>query len=254
MIASWIINAVSSFGFMILLLFFMGDPTTALDSATGWPIIQICWQAAKQLQGANTLMAMIVISGIVSYFNNMASISRLTWAFGKFDHTLQLMLLPHADGFSARDDGLPFSEALKVVSSGHPFPPCPRLTKAEQVHPSLRMPVNALMATTLITVLLLLVPIGSGTAFNAILSLSILALYVSYTMPCIFVFLQRISGEEVVHSAWSLGRWGVWVNGAASVYGLFIIIFLCFPSELSVTAANMNWAGPTGIRYYFCSR
>jgi amino acid transporter len=106
------------------------------------------------------------------------------------------------------------------------------------------MPLRALGITTLITMLLLLIPIGSETAFAAILSLAILALYVSYTLPCIFVFLQRVSGEQVATSAWSLGRWGVWVNGIASIYGCFICIWLCFPIELPVTAKNMNWAGP----------
>lgn len=106
------------------------------------------------------------------------------------------------------------------------------------------MPLRALAITTIITMLLLLIPIGSETAFTAILSLAILALYISYTVPCIFIFLQRLMGEEVVVSAWSLGSYGIWINGAASVYGLFICVWLCFPTKLPVTAANMNWAGP----------
>jgi choline transport protein len=106
------------------------------------------------------------------------------------------------------------------------------------------MPIRALAFTTIITMLLLLIPIGSETAFIAILSLAILALYISYTMPCIFIFLQRLAGEHVENTAWSLGRWGIWINGAASIYGLFIIVFLCFPVTLPVKAENMNWAGP----------
>lgn len=82
MVISWLVNAATAFIFMIILLFFMGDPEKALETPTYWPIIQICYQAARQLNGANTLMAMIIIPGIISYFNNMASVSRLTWAFG----------------------------------------------------------------------------------------------------------------------------------------------------------------------------
>lgn len=106
------------------------------------------------------------------------------------------------------------------------------------------MPIRALGITSLITMLLLLIPIGSTTALNAILSLAVLALYISYTMPCLFIFLQRLSGETVATSQWSLGRWGVYINGGAAVYGLFVSVFLCFPTELPVTAANMNWSGP----------
>jgi len=76
MIISFIVNAFVAFGFMICLLFFMGDPTTALQSPTAWPIIEICYQAARQLSGANALMSMIIIPGIISYFNNMASVSK----------------------------------------------------------------------------------------------------------------------------------------------------------------------------------
>jgi choline transport protein len=83
MVWSFYFNALIAFGFMILLLFFMGDPEAVLGTTTGWPIIQICYQAAHgNLSGANTLMCMIIIPGITSYFNGMAAVSRLTWAFG----------------------------------------------------------------------------------------------------------------------------------------------------------------------------
>jgi len=96
MITSYVVNAVTAFGTMILLLFFMGDPNQALASPSGWPIIQIFYQAAGTLPGMNALMSMILILGIIAYFNGVASVSRLTWAFGamqiltihSFDHTL----------------------------------------------------------------------------------------------------------------------------------------------------------------------
>jgi choline transport protein len=83
MVVSFAVNAVSSFCFMIILLFFMGDPEKALETPTYWPIIEICRQAARNLDGTNALMSMIIIPGIVSYFNSMASVSRLAWAFGE---------------------------------------------------------------------------------------------------------------------------------------------------------------------------
>lgn len=61
MITSFVVNAFVAFGFMICLLFLMGDPTTALKFTTGWPIIEICYQAARQLFGSNALMSMIII-------------------------------------------------------------------------------------------------------------------------------------------------------------------------------------------------
>ena len=114
MIVSWLVSTVAAFAFMIILLFFMGDPEKALNSPSGWPIIQICYQAAKQLNGANALMSMIILPGIISYFNCMASVARLAWAFGK--HCIaKVTTRCCADGKIARDDGLPFSGYFKVV-------------------------------------------------------------------------------------------------------------------------------------------
>ncbi|KAK4888975.1 hypothetical protein LTR27_012196 [Elasticomyces elasticus] len=207
LITSYCVNAVVAFGFMIVLLFFMGDPEEALSTATGWPIIQICYQAGRTLPAANTLMAIVIIPSIIGYFNSLASVSRLTWAF-------------------ARDDGLPFSEYFKVV------------------HPKLRIPTRALALTSTASMLLLLIPIGSAVAFNAIVSLATVGLYFSYLMPCLFAFMQRLNGETIAHSAYSWGRWGVVLNGSASVYAIFVIVWICFPTTLPVVAANMNYSGP----------
>ncbi|KAK6418895.1 hypothetical protein LTR81_007958 [Elasticomyces elasticus] len=211
---AWCIGLLSAvfpltvaFGFMIVLLFFMGDPEEALSTATGWPIIQICYQAGRTLPAANTLMAIVIIPSIIGYFNSLASVSRLTWAF-------------------ARDDGLPFSEYFKVV------------------HPKLRIPTRALALTSTASMLLLLIPIGSAVAFNAIVSLATVGLYFSYLMPCLFAFMQRMNGETIAHSAYSWGRWGVVLNGFASVYAIFVIVWICFPTTLPVVAANMNYSGP----------
>ena len=92
--------------------------------------------------------------------------------------------------------------------------------------------------------LLLLIPIGSTTAFNAFISLATVGLYFSYTVPCLFALLQRLNNEEIAPSAYALGRWGIWVNGAAVIYGVFVIIWACFPPVLPVTAKNMNYSGP----------
>ena len=136
MVTSYLVNAVTAFATIIILLFFMGDPDKALTSPSGWPIIEILYQAAGTLSGMNTLMSMFLILGIIAYFNGIAckqapsslpltvpftdfceAVSRLTWAFG----TAQpFFLQPHARRWlmmlKARDDGLPFSDYFKVVS------------------------------------------------------------------------------------------------------------------------------------------
>src|SRR5882762_1011347 len=45
MVLGVLINSVLAFGFVLTLLFFMGDPITALMSPTGYPVIEIYLQA-----------------------------------------------------------------------------------------------------------------------------------------------------------------------------------------------------------------
>lgn len=84
----------------------------------------------------------------------------------------------------------------------------------------------------------------STTAWNALVSLSVIALYFSYILPCLFIFICRFRGQEIPQSAWNLGRWGIWLNGYAVIWGLFVIVWLCFPVTLPVDAASLNWSGP----------
>ena len=86
MVTSYLVNAVTAFATILILLFFMGDPDKALNTPSGWPIIEIFYQAAGTLSGMNALMSMILVLGIIAYFNGIASVSRLTWAFGMAPH------------------------------------------------------------------------------------------------------------------------------------------------------------------------
>lgn len=43
---------------------------------------------------------------------------------------------------------------------------------------------------------------------------------------------------------WSLGRFGMPINIFALLFGIFVCIFVPFPTQIPVTAANMNWSGP----------
>lgn len=103
-----------AWGWMICLLFTMGNVQNALSTPTGYSIMQvvlslmfcaladrmnseILYQATGSLNATNTLIAMLMITGYVSLFGSLASVSRLVWAF-------------------ARDNGLPFSKYFVHVS------------------------------------------------------------------------------------------------------------------------------------------
>lgn len=79
---------------------------------------------------------------------------------------------------------------------------------------------------------------------NAILSLSTLALYISYLIPIALLAIKRVRKEHIDFGPWKLGRFGLWINLYALAFGIFIVIWLPFPAAPEVTASSMNYAGP----------
>lgn len=96
MVLTVIINGLLAFGWIIALLFSIGDVEAALESPTGYPIIEIFYQATGSVGGATTMMCALIIIAFFAVFGIVASTSRLTWAF-------------------ARDKGLPFSKFFAHV-------------------------------------------------------------------------------------------------------------------------------------------
>jgi choline transport protein len=97
MVLSVIINTILALGFLITILFCVGDVTAAVSTPTGFPIIQILYAATGSKAGATFIVCMILLSTMIALFGVMASVCRLTWAF-------------------ARDNGLPCSSFFARVS------------------------------------------------------------------------------------------------------------------------------------------
>lgn len=76
-----------------------------------------------------------------------------------------------------RDGGLPFSKFFS------------------RVHPKLELPLNALLLTLALDVIFGCIFLGSSSAFNAILSASVVALGVSYAIP---VLINCIRGRRML--------------------------------------------------------
>jgi choline transport protein len=112
------------------------------------------------------------------------------------------------------------------------------------VHPTLKFPLNALALVGVFQFLIAIIYIGSATAFNAIISMTALALYISYFFPIFFFLLKRLSNDPPKFGPFTLGKLGVPLNIFALSYIIFIIIWMPFPPLLPATGNNMNYAGP----------
>lgn len=207
MVYSILINGAMAFAFMITVLFCLGDYETALTTPTGYPIIQVVLGATGSRAATTAMTCFIFFNGLIAMFSSLASVTRLIWAF-------------------ARDKGLPFSDSLGLV------------------HPTLRIPLNALGLVSAIIALLLIINIGSSSAFYAIVGLSTIGLYMSYVLPILFIALAKIRKDRISYGPFALGKAGLSINIFAVVYGVFMIVWLPFPPYMPVTGVNMNYSGP----------
>ena len=123
----------------------------------------------------------------------------------------------------ARDDGLPFSAFLAYV------------------RPGWDIPLNSVLISFGITVGLSLINIGSTVAFNTVASMGTCAILSSYAISISCMFVKRWRKEVLLPSKFSLGRFGIWVNGMAVLWLCMAITFAFFPTVPHPTPDLMNW-------------
>jgi amino acid transporter len=142
----------------------------------------------------------------VTTLNALAAASRQAWSL-------------------SRDGGLPFSGWFrKVVTIGTPIP------------------LNAIMFSLSITVILSLINIGSSTAFNSIIGLLTGATFFSYGVSIGCILFKRLRGEGLPEARWSLGRLGLPINLISLLFVIFSAVISFFPLFAVVTAQTMNWS------------
>ncbi|TVY18172.1 Choline transport protein [Lachnellula arida] len=210
MISTVVLNGVMGFGMLVALLFCLGDIDDALTSPTGFPFIEIFRQATNS--NAGTTVMTVLIMGLVTAaaIGIMATASRLLWSF-------------------SRDNGVPFSNYIS------------------RVHSKTALPLYSILTSTVISILLALINIGSTTAFNAIVSVNVAAFFLSYMIPIVLLLHKRLRNDAVKDNI----HWGPWkmgpivgpiVNVGAMIYTLITMSFSFFPAVKEVTPVTMNWS------------
>ncbi|KAJ3495681.1 hypothetical protein NLG97_g3225 [Lecanicillium saksenae] len=205
----WSINLNGLMGWLTAITFCycIGDLDEVLKTKTGYPFIQVIFNVTKSYPATNFLTSIVLLMATFSCVTILASASRQMFAFG-------------------RDKGLPGSSWLS------------------QVHPTLGVPVNAVVVSTVISVLLSLINIGSTVAFNSLVSLGSGTLMVSYIV-CIGCFIwRRHRGEAIPPAKFSLGVWALPVNLIAICYLSLVFIIAFFPAQPlpMLKAESMNWS------------
>ncbi|KAL2037835.1 hypothetical protein N7G274_009309 [Stereocaulon virgatum] len=202
MIACVGIGIFTGFIFLIVLLLVAGDLTNVITNAAG-PLLAIFYNATSNKAGSICLLIFPLVCLLFATVTIMTTSSRMTYAF-------------------ARDGGLPASRFFAKVHSRH------------------EMPLNALILTTALVVIFGCIFLGSSSAFNAIISASVVALGVSYAIP---PAVNCLRGRKMLPPRPFVlpGPLGWFCNLLGIAYVIVTTVLFLFPPDLPVTGSNMNY-------------
>ncbi|XP_038701077.1 amino-acid permease BAT1-like isoform X2 [Tripterygium wilfordii] len=175
------------------------------NDAGGYAIAEIFYLAFKSRYGNGT--GGIVCLGVVAvaiFFCGMSAVtsnSRMAYAF-------------------SRDGAMPLSSLWHKVNQHE-------------------VPMNAVWASTFIPFCMALPSLGSLVAFQAMVSIATIGLYIAYALPIFFrVTLAR---KSFVPGPFNLGRYGILVGWIAVLWVLTISILFSLPVAYPITQETLNY-------------
>lgn len=196
-------GAISGFIFMVVCLFCIQRLDLVIDGPTGLPFVELVQQTVG-LKGGCALIALFTFNGLGQGTSITTTGSRLTWGF-------------------ARDGGLPWSGYFSQVS------------------PTWRCPVRALWLQGIVIGLVGVLYLFASDVLQAILSVSTIALTVSYGIP---IACLMATGRDKLPpgGTFHLGRLGPICNWISIIYCAITTVFFFFPGDPNPTIQDMNWA------------
>lgn len=197
------IGMFTGFVFLSALLFSLNNIDAVNNDPVG-PLLTILYQATGNKAGAVCLLIFPAVCMLFTSTTLMTTSSRMSYAF-------------------ARDRGLPFSRVFA------------------KVHPTLDVPLNALIWTAGWVIVFGCVFLGSESAFSAIVSASVVALGVTYAIPPLINCLRgrRMLPED---RAFKLkGPLGWILNMVGILWTVLTTVLFVFPPENPTDATHMNY-------------
>ena len=204
MIWTTVINGAIGWIMLITYCFCLGNLDDALNSPTGYPYMEVFFNATKSHGGTSAMASLVIVIAIFSNLTIVATASRQLFAF-------------------ARDNALPFSPWFA------------------RVNPRMEVPLNAIITTFFVSCLLALINIGSPTALNSITSLATNALLSSYICSIGCIVWRRLTNQEMLPAKFTLGKWGLPLNIASEIFLVFVFVLAFFPTMPAPAPAAMNW-------------
>lgn len=176
MVGTIILNTVAGLCFLIPLVFVMPDQAMLAALASGQPVPVIIKNAIGSSGGSFALLLPLLVLAFFCGIGCTTAASRCTWAF-------------------ARDGAIPGSKLWKTVNT------------------KLDVPLNAMMLSMVVQLVLGLIYFGSAAAFNAFSGVGVICLTMSYACP---ILVSLIGGRKRIREgSFHLGPLGVFCNCVA---------------------------------------
>lgn len=98
--------------------------------------------------------------------------------------------------------------------------------------------------TSIISLVLALINIGSTKAFNALTSLVIASFYSSFSIAAAVLLYRKLTstGSDLVYGSFYLGRAGIPILILSLAYSAIGFFFSFWPPTSTVDAVSMNWS------------
>ncbi|KAJ7123645.1 amino acid transporter [Mycena epipterygia] len=198
--------------FLVPILFTLPDIATLISVSSGQPVGLMFELIMGSKGGGFGLWFIIFGVGMFCAVSISCASSRATWAF-------------------ARDKAIPFHSTFAKVNQ--------RLSGG--------IPLNAILLSTTIQLLLGLIYLGSSAAFNAFVGVAVMCLGSSYAMP---VAISLAHGrKDMADSPFFLGRFGPALNAVAILWAMFELVLFSMPAVLPVTPITMNYASVVFVAF-----
>ncbi|KAF4770401.1 hypothetical protein HAV15_013062 [Penicillium sp. str.  len=197
-----LIGIITVIPWTIAFLFSITDTDAVASSSI--PVYTIYLQATRSRPVATFLTVWILFVYFGALVSCIVTTGRLAYAF-------------------ARDGGLPYSSLFA------------------RIHPTYQAPINATLACAAVVIIYGLIYIGSATAFNSFISMSILSLNLTYALPQA-ILLVRGREHILPKRSFALGQHiGPICNAFSILWAFFITIMFCFPTSIPTAVADMNY-------------
>ncbi|KAM3542963.1 hypothetical protein ARSEF1564_004101 [Beauveria bassiana] len=198
-------TAFMTLPFIITVLFCIGDISEVLASPIGTmsPFTQILINSTSNVGLSCFLNCISSSVAMAAGFDLWGAASRAIWSM-------------------ARDKALPATLA--------------------KLHPRWNVPVLANLVLLLPSIVIFMIYIWNTTAFYGIMAGVLVSFQLSYVVPLgINIFYTTWWKRELTKGPFTMGRFSFPVHVVAFLFGCYMVLFISFPVNHPVTAANMNY-------------